>query len=173
MAKEKKKKNKPPTSKTYGEFRYTDLSPNPLNPRRIFDKLKLDILEESIRANKILVPLTVYRDRKTSQLYILDGERRWRCAHRIETGEVSTKLATLPRYLNIPPQLESLIKFDPDSHELSGTLSYESTTNILIHHEPINRHRYDQLIAMSDTKGWQSAVDRLYAESKAKPPKEV
>jgi hypothetical protein len=51
-------------NKTYGEYRYTDVHPNPLNPRRIFDKYKLDVLEESIRANRILVPLTVYRSKK-------------------------------------------------------------------------------------------------------------
>jgi hypothetical protein len=48
------------SAKTYGEYRYLDLYLNPPNPRRIFDKYKLDVLEESIRANRILVPLTVY-----------------------------------------------------------------------------------------------------------------
>jgi ParB-like chromosome segregation protein Spo0J len=44
-------------TKTYTECTYNEIEPNPLNPRRIFDKSKLDVLEESIRDKKILVPL--------------------------------------------------------------------------------------------------------------------
>ena len=87
--------------KTYIECRHGDLEPNPLNPRRIFDKYKLDVLEESIRANKILVPLTVFKS-EDGKLYILDGERRWRCAVLIERGEVSVHLRSLPSDVKIP-----------------------------------------------------------------------
>lgn len=169
----KKKKSSPPVSKTYGEYRYTDLSPNPLNPRRVFDKLPLDILEESIRANKILVPLTVYRDQNDGKLYILDGERRWRCAQRIETGEVSTKLETLPNDLTVPEELEKTISYDPSSKELKGILSYENSTNVLIHHAPIDKKQHDMLASMSETKAWRSAVDKLYELSKNNRPQVV
>lgn len=168
-----KKKNSPPVSKTYGEYRYTDLNPNPLNPRRIFDKLKLDVLEESIRANKILVPLTVYRDENDSKLYILDGERRWRCAQRIETGEVSASLETLPADLKVPEKLRGSVSYDPSKKELKGVLSYEGSTNVLIHHAPVDKEWHDILASMSETKAWQSAVDELYEASKEKPPREV
>jgi len=54
------------------------LRPNPENPRLIFRQDELRILEDSIKHQGILVPLTVYRDRHG--YVILDGERRWRCA---------------------------------------------------------------------------------------------
>ena len=54
------------------------LQRNPENPRLIFRAEELDALQESIRTQGILVPLTVYRDGR--KLVILDGERRWRCA---------------------------------------------------------------------------------------------
>jgi ParB family transcriptional regulator, chromosome partitioning protein len=57
------------------------LRPNPENPRLIFRVDELKILQDSIKNQGILVPLTVYRDR--SGYVILDGERRWRCATKL------------------------------------------------------------------------------------------
>jgi hypothetical protein len=58
---------------TFREFTHKELSPNPLNPRRLFDQVELDVLEDSIRKNGILVPLTVYEERN-GKFYILDGD---------------------------------------------------------------------------------------------------
>lgn len=55
-----------------------ELERNPENPRLIFRADELDALQESIAAQGILVPLTVYRDGR--RYILLDGERRWRCA---------------------------------------------------------------------------------------------
>jgi ParB/RepB/Spo0J family partition protein len=54
------------------------LRPNPENPRLIFRVDELRVLQDSIKHQGILVPLTVYREGKN--YVILDGERRWRCA---------------------------------------------------------------------------------------------
>jgi ParB/RepB/Spo0J family partition protein len=54
------------------------LRPNPENPRLIFHVDELRVLQDSIKNQGILVPLTVYRERQG--YVILDGERRWRCA---------------------------------------------------------------------------------------------
>ena len=51
---------------------------NPENPRLIFREDELLALQESIAAQGILVPLTIYQTQ--SRYVILDGERRWRCA---------------------------------------------------------------------------------------------
>lgn len=59
---------------------------NPENPRLIFRADELAALEDSIRQQGILVPLTVY---DTDHGYvILDGERRWRCAIRLALAKV-------------------------------------------------------------------------------------
>lgn len=66
-----------------------ELEPNPHNPRRLFDKLPLQTLQESIGLVGILVPLTVYQDSKSKRYIILDGQRRWMCASAL-------KLRTVP-----------------------------------------------------------------------------
>jgi ParB family chromosome partitioning protein len=62
------------------------LKRNPENPRLVFHEEELDELESSIRDQGILVPLTVYRDGRTH--YLLDGERRWRCALKLGLDRV-------------------------------------------------------------------------------------
>lgn len=57
------------------------VKPNPENPRLIFHQDELDALQDSIKQQGILVPLTIYRD--SSGYRILDGERRWRCAKKL------------------------------------------------------------------------------------------
>lgn len=53
---------------------------NPDNPRMIFREHEMIELLESIARTGIQVPITVYQDRG---YVILDGERRWRCAKRL------------------------------------------------------------------------------------------
>ena len=145
---------------TYTEVDYTEIQPNPLNPRRIFDKMKLDTLEESVRANKILVPLTAYRDSRADKLYILDGERRWKCAVRIETGEVSVRLRSRPSDLEIPK-------------DLAGTLEYDEETKVLVHRAPINVERRKLLSALSTSVDWKKVVEELSQLSAERPRKSV
>lgn len=56
------------------------------NPRLIFRQDELNALEDSIREQGILVPITVFRERTNYTL--LDGERRWRCALRLGLHQV-------------------------------------------------------------------------------------
>lgn len=60
-----------------------DLLPNPHNPRMLFDREPMDVLRDSIQRVGILVPLTVYFDKRKAQYVILDGQRRWMCAQSI------------------------------------------------------------------------------------------
>jgi ParB family chromosome partitioning protein len=59
------------------------LKPNPHNPRMLFDRADLHVLQESIDRVGILVPLTVYREKSTDDFVILDGQRRWICAQNV------------------------------------------------------------------------------------------
>ncbi len=65
------------------------LRANPHNPRMLFDREDLHILRESIKRVGILVPLTVYKEKRTGNYVILDGQRRWMCAQEV-------KLKTIP-----------------------------------------------------------------------------
>jgi ParB/RepB/Spo0J family partition protein len=64
------------------------LRPNPHNPRMLFDLEDLTVLQESIERVGILVPLTVYKDSKAGDYVILDGQRRWMCARKLELSHI-------------------------------------------------------------------------------------
>ncbi len=72
-----------------------NISPNPENPRLIFDQDKLDILAESISEVGILVPLIVFKE-DDSKYILLDGERRWRCAITLNIDEVPANMIPKP-----------------------------------------------------------------------------
>jgi ParB family transcriptional regulator, chromosome partitioning protein len=73
---------------------------NPDNPRLIFQPEELSALEESIKEQGILVPLTVYKDGRNYPL--LDGERRWRCSIRLGLHRVPVIIQEKPdRVTNI------------------------------------------------------------------------
>jgi ParB family chromosome partitioning protein len=73
---------------------------NPDNPRMIFREQEMNELLQSISEVGIQVPLTVYEDRG---YVILDGERRWRCAKRLN-------FRTIPCIIHPKPsRLENLL----------------------------------------------------------------
>ncbi|MHB8405069.1 MAG: ParB/RepB/Spo0J family partition protein [Gammaproteobacteria bacterium] len=74
---------------------------NPDNPRLIFRQDELNALADSIAKQGILVPLTVYRDH--GKFYLLDGERRWRCA--IKIGHKSVPVIIQPK----PDKLQNIM----------------------------------------------------------------
>jgi ParB/RepB/Spo0J family partition protein len=104
-------------SGTFRQFSHDELKPNPRNPRRLFDRVKLDVLEDSIRKNGILVPLTVYLERN-GQHYILDGERRWRCAEKISTDATNPKQVPIPANVVDPPSAVANVLWMFNIHNL-------------------------------------------------------
>ena len=72
------------------------LQPNPYNPRLLFDAAPMSTLEESIRRVGILVPLTVYQRGPDGQFIILDGQRRWMCAQKLEMPTVPVNQVAEP-----------------------------------------------------------------------------
>lgn len=63
-----------------------EIRPNPDNPRLIFREQEMNQLLESIREVGIRVPITVYED--GAHFYLMDGERRWRCARKLNLAEM-------------------------------------------------------------------------------------
>jgi ParB/RepB/Spo0J family partition protein len=77
----------------------TDISPNPLNPRLIFDPDDLDELKKSIQKVGILVPVTVFRNTKhhpNTPFILLDGERRWKCAQELQMPTIPANVIDEP-----------------------------------------------------------------------------
>jgi ParB family chromosome partitioning protein len=83
------------------QIRVDKIQPNPDNPRLTFRQGELEGLQESIRRYGIQVPITVYK--KGSQYFLIDGERRWRCASKLN-------LSTIPALVQHEPKpLENLL----------------------------------------------------------------
>jgi ParB/RepB/Spo0J family partition protein len=79
------------------QVKVTDLEANPHNPRMLFDESPLKTLRDSIGKVGILVPLTVYEKiRHPGKYVILDGQRRWICAQKVELVEVPVNIVPEP-----------------------------------------------------------------------------
>jgi ParB family chromosome partitioning protein len=82
---------------TLQEINPDRIAPNPDNPRLIFREADMNALLESISEVGIKVPLSVYRD---DQLFVLvDGERRWRCAKKLNLKVVPVIVQPKPSRL--------------------------------------------------------------------------
>jgi ParB family transcriptional regulator, chromosome partitioning protein len=78
----------------------SDIKPSKNNPRRLFDKVPLDELRESIRKHGVLVPIIVYEIKAQNKYAILDGERRYRCCIDLEKEGLDI---TIPANIVDPP----------------------------------------------------------------------
>lgn len=67
---------------------------NPENPRLFFRQGELEVLQESIRQHGIQVPISVFQ--RGRHFILLDGERRWRCALKLN-------LKTIPALVQDEP----------------------------------------------------------------------
>ena len=75
--------------------------PNDENPRIAFRQEELETLQESIRQYGVKVPIAVFK--KGSSFVLIDGERRWRCARKLN-------LKTIPAIIQEEPtKLENLL----------------------------------------------------------------
>ncbi len=77
-------------------LRTDQLEPNPYNPRMLFDKAPMKTLAESIRHVGILVPLTIYLRKSDGHFIILDGQRRWMCAQKLQMPNVPVNQVAEP-----------------------------------------------------------------------------
>jgi ParB family transcriptional regulator, chromosome partitioning protein len=71
-----------------------DIRKNPDNPRLIFHEEEMTRLMQSIQEVGIKVPLSVYSD--GNKYTLLDGERRWRCAKRLNLESVPAHIQPKP-----------------------------------------------------------------------------
>jgi ParB/RepB/Spo0J family partition protein len=70
------------------------IQPNPDNPRVAFRQGELEELQESIRQYGVQVPVAVFK--RGSGFVLIDGERRWRCASKLN-------LKTIPALIQKEP----------------------------------------------------------------------
>jgi len=70
---------------------------NPENPRILFRPAEMEQLLESIRLYGIQVPISVYKD--GSRYVLIDGERRWKCALKLNKRVVPALIQEKPASL--------------------------------------------------------------------------
>jgi ParB family chromosome partitioning protein len=109
----------------------TEIDPNPLQPRRIFQNERLAELAQSIQANGIVQPIVVRRVGARYQL--VAGERRWRAAKLAGLDKVPVVVREIPdeRLLEITlieniqredlNPIETAVAFDRLGQELNLT----------------------------------------------------
>ena len=90
-----------PEQQTHGYLK--ELSPdkigrNPENPRLFFRPEEMDTLMASIRRYGIQVPITVYED--DGKYVLIDGERRWRSARKLNLKKIPALVQQKPTPLN-------------------------------------------------------------------------
>ena len=66
------------SEKILSEINIEDIYPNPFQPRKNFNPVKIKELANSIKEAGMIQPIVVYR--KEDKYYLLVGERRWRAA---------------------------------------------------------------------------------------------
>lgn len=71
---------------------------NPDNPRLFFRPEEMDTLMASIRRYNIQVPITVYED--GGRYVLIDGERRWRCALKLNIRRIPALIQPKPTPLS-------------------------------------------------------------------------
>jgi ParB/RepB/Spo0J family partition protein len=103
---------------------------NPDNPRLIFQAEELSALEESIREQGILVPLTVYKDGK--DFVLLDGERRWRCSIRLGLHRVPVIIQEKPDRVTNIMMMFAIHNARQDWDPLPTALKFEELEKIMI-----------------------------------------
>jgi ParB family transcriptional regulator, chromosome partitioning protein len=109
--------------------RTDSIKPNPENPRLVFYESELLSLQESIRDQGILVPLTVYSGGKG--YVILDGERRWKCAKRLGLDTVPVIIQPKPDRLQNIMMMFAIHKARRDWPPLSTALKLQQLEEIL------------------------------------------
>ncbi len=70
------------------------IKPNPDNPRIFFRSDEIDTLIASIRKYGIQVPISVYKDK--DEFVLIDGERRWRCARKLNIRQIPALIQEKP-----------------------------------------------------------------------------
>lgn len=88
------------TNKTLFDVPVEEISPNPHNPRLIFDEEDMDELKKSVAKVGILVPLTIFPNQKDvpkTKYILLDGERRWIVAKELNKPTVPANIIDEPR----------------------------------------------------------------------------
>lgn len=100
---------------------------NKENPRQEFDEQKLDELAASIRSKGVLVPVTVFK-KGERQYVLLDGERRWIAAKRMNLSKIPAWITPKPDTVK---NLEAMFHIHMAREEWSNVDSVQALAKLM------------------------------------------
>lgn len=103
---------------------------NPDNPRLVFRENDMNQLLESIQEVGIQVPLTVYAER--DHWVLLDGERRWRCARRLNLSAIPVIVQPKPGRLENILMMFNIHNVRTDWDLMPMALKLDEVRNMLV-----------------------------------------
>jgi ParB family chromosome partitioning protein len=80
------------------DIKVDQIDRNPDNPRLFFRSDEMDTLIRSIKRFGIQVPITVFKE--SNRYFLIDGERRWRCAKKLNFKTIPAIVQPRPSPLN-------------------------------------------------------------------------
>ncbi len=99
----------------------TEIVPNPWQPRRVFNELKLSELAESIREVGLLQPIVVRRAESGYQL--IAGERRWRAHKMLSLDDIKAVVVDCSDAdMAVLAMVENISRDDLSDYEISLSL---------------------------------------------------
>ncbi len=109
-----------PTAK---EIRLDRIEPDPDQPRRTFDPVKLAELAESIRLEGVLQPIAVRYDDARDIYVVLHGERRWRASRAAGQETIAAIVREVPEERRLIQQLmENIVRDDLNAVDRAAAL---------------------------------------------------
>jgi len=82
--------------KNMPKINLSKIIPDPDQPRKVFSKTELFELQNSIQAQGILSPIIVESNYQKDKYLLIDGERRYRCAKKLELETVPVEIIEGP-----------------------------------------------------------------------------
>jgi ParB family transcriptional regulator, chromosome partitioning protein len=120
------------------------ISPNEEQPRSAFDEEKLHELAQSIRANGLLQPVTVYRT-GPDEYRLIAGERRWRAAGLAGLQEIPALVRSVEQHQLLELALiENIQREDLNPIEIAAAFHSLSTHHGLSHEQIAERTGKDR-----------------------------
>lgn len=81
------------STKEINTLNISDVRPNPNQPRKVFDEVKLAELTASVRTHGVLTPILVREvDNKDYKYQIIAGERRWRASKKADLDRIPARV---------------------------------------------------------------------------------
>jgi ParB family transcriptional regulator, chromosome partitioning protein len=120
------------------------ISPNEEQPRSAFNDEKLQELAQSIRANGLLQPVTVYRI-GPDQYRLIAGERRWRAAELAGLREIPALVRSIEQHQLLELALiENIQREDLNAVEIASAFHSLATHHGLSHEQIAERTGKDR-----------------------------